>query len=160
MLERKVDALETLFTFPDHTSRWFEIRIEPVREGICVHSFDIQSQKEAQTLLQEQESMATLGRMAAVVAHEIKNPLAGLSGALQVLKSRRLPTDADWRARARFTPFIVDGTYGTRASTVILVSSDGTVRFHERRYGPGGESAGQSREEFALHLDEPLKEVT
>jgi signal transduction histidine kinase len=89
MLERTPTSFENPFTFPDHTTRWFEIRIEPVPEGLCVHSVDIQARKEAETALREQESIATLGQMAAVVAHEMKNPLAGLSGALQVLKSRR-----------------------------------------------------------------------
>jgi signal transduction histidine kinase len=95
MLERKAASLETLFTFPDGATRWFEIRVEPVPEGICIHSVDIQSRKEAETLLREQENVASLGRMAAVVAHELKNPLAGLSGALQVLKEQRSPVDRD-----------------------------------------------------------------
>jgi len=95
MLERKATSFENLFTFPDSTARWFEIRVEPVPEGLCVHSVDIQRRREAEALLREQESVATLGRMAAVVAHEVRNPLAGLSGALQVLKSRRPAQDHD-----------------------------------------------------------------
>lgn len=38
--------------------------------------------------LREREALATLGEMAAVVAHEVKNPLAGMRGALQVLSMR------------------------------------------------------------------------
>ena len=33
--------------------------------------------------------------MAAVVAHEVRNPLAGIKGAIQVLMSRRTATDAE-----------------------------------------------------------------
>lgn len=51
--------------------------------------------KEAEASLREQESLTTLGQMAAVVAHEMKNPLAGLAGALQVLKSRRPAHDPE-----------------------------------------------------------------
>ena len=36
----------------------------------------------------EQKSLAKLGEMAAVVAHEVKNPIAGIRGALQVITSR------------------------------------------------------------------------
>ncbi len=85
-------SFENLFSFDDGSARWFEIRIEAVPEGVCVHSVDIQSRKDAETRIREQASVAALGRMAAVVAHEVKNPLAGLSGALQVLKQRR-PAD-------------------------------------------------------------------
>jgi two-component system sensor histidine kinase HydH len=38
--------------------------------------------------LREQEALARLGQMAAVVAHEVKNPIAGIRGALQVIGSR------------------------------------------------------------------------
>jgi two-component system sensor kinase FixL len=47
--------------------------------------------------LREQAALAKLGEMAAVVAHEVKNPLAGVRGAIQML-SRRLDDDADARA--------------------------------------------------------------
>ena len=42
--------------------------------------------------LAEQKSLAKLGEMAAVVAHEVKNPIAGIRGALQVITSR-MPTE-------------------------------------------------------------------
>ena len=42
--------------------------------------------------LREKETLARLGEMAAIVAHEVKNPLAGIGGALQVLRDR-LPAE-------------------------------------------------------------------
>ena len=47
--------------------------------------------------LAEQKSLAKLGEMAAVVAHEVKNPIAGIRGALQVITSR-MPADQRDRA--------------------------------------------------------------
>jgi two-component system sensor kinase FixL len=47
--------------------------------------------------LTEQKSLAKLGEMAAVVAHEVKNPIAGIRGALQVITSR-MPADQRDRA--------------------------------------------------------------
>jgi two-component system, LuxR family, sensor kinase FixL len=38
--------------------------------------------------LREQTALARLGEMAAVIAHEVKNPLAGIRGAIQVLSGR------------------------------------------------------------------------
>ena len=49
--------------------------------------YDITQRKEAQQALVDQASLARLGEMAAVVAHEVRNPLAGLRGALQILET-------------------------------------------------------------------------
>jgi PAS domain S-box-containing protein len=50
--------------------------------------YDITARKQAEALLVNQASLARLGEMAAVVAHEVRNPLAGLRGALQILSQR------------------------------------------------------------------------
>lgn len=48
MYERTSHVFENHFTFPDGSSRWFEIRIQPVPEGICIYSADIESRKQAE----------------------------------------------------------------------------------------------------------------
>ncbi len=58
---------------------------------------DITDRKRSEERLREQAALARLGEMAAVVAHEVKNPLAGIKGALQVIGSR-LPSDSRDRA--------------------------------------------------------------
>ena len=59
--------------------------------------FDITERKRVEALVRDRQALARLGEMAAVVAHEVKNPLAGISGALQVIASR-LPADSSDRA--------------------------------------------------------------
>ena len=54
--------------------------------------YDITARKLAEQQLVNQASLAWLGEMAAIVAHEVRNPLAGLRGALQIL-SQRLPQE-------------------------------------------------------------------
>jgi PAS domain-containing protein len=41
MEERCVSTIETEFRFADGTRQWFEVRIQPTSEGICVYSIDI-----------------------------------------------------------------------------------------------------------------------
>jgi PAS domain S-box-containing protein len=50
--------------------------------------YDITDRKRSEERLREQAALARLGEMAAVVAHEVKNPLAGIRGALQVIGGR------------------------------------------------------------------------
>jgi two-component system CheB/CheR fusion protein len=49
---------------------------------------DITQRKAAEEQLRAQAALTQLGQLAAVVAHEVRNPLAGLRGSLQVLESR------------------------------------------------------------------------
>ncbi len=65
----------------------------------------VAAREAAESRLREQAALARLGEMAAVVAHEVKNPLTGINGALQII-GERLPSDsrdrkiiADIRAR-------------------------------------------------------------
>ena len=59
--------------------------------------YDVTDRKRAERLLREQATLVRLGEMAAVVAHEVKNPLAGIRGALQVIHGR-MPSDNTDRA--------------------------------------------------------------
>jgi two-component system sensor kinase FixL len=73
-------------TFPLHLSVG-EMSIGGERKftGI-VHDLSARVVMEEQ--LREQAALAKLGEMAAVIAHEVKNPLAGVRGAIQVIGSR------------------------------------------------------------------------
>lgn len=51
-------------------------------------------------------------------------------------------------AQALSAPFIVMPHYGTRCSSVILWSHDGTIEFSERRFDPSGAVSGEARFQF------------
>lgn len=56
---------------------------------------DITARKLAEDRLAQQAALARLGQMAAIVAHEVRNPLAGIKGTMQVLMARRATGDAE-----------------------------------------------------------------
>ena len=74
-----------------------------------LHDLTTRVRMEAQ--LRERTALARLGEMAAVIAHEVKNPLAGIRGAVQVIGSRLPAGNADapgacrrsWRVSTRST---------------------------------------------------------
>lgn len=78
-------------TFPVRLSVG-EVSIEgqPKFTGI-LHDLTERVRMEAQ--LREQAALTKLGEMAAVVAHEVKNPLTGIRGAIQIIGGR-LPADS------------------------------------------------------------------
>jgi PAS domain S-box-containing protein len=57
--------------------------------------YDITDRKRSELQLREQAALARLGEMAAVVAHEVKNPLAAIKGAIQVIGGRMPPEARD-----------------------------------------------------------------
>jgi PAS domain-containing protein len=45
MADRSSRVFENEFTFPDGSRRWFELRVQPVPEGLCIYSTDIDARK-------------------------------------------------------------------------------------------------------------------
>ena len=80
-------------TFPLHLSVG-EMSVDGQRKftGIL---HDLSARVRIEEQLREQEALARLGEMAAVLAHEIRNPLAGIRGAMQVMASRGDPDGRD-----------------------------------------------------------------
>jgi PAS domain S-box-containing protein len=78
----------------DGTLYWVDTTIVPFLDDrgrpyqYMAIRYEITERKRSEARLREQAALARLGEMAAVVAHEVKNPLAGIRGALQIIGGR------------------------------------------------------------------------
>ncbi|MGB1016000.1 MAG: PAS domain-containing sensor histidine kinase, partial [Nannocystaceae bacterium] len=90
-------------THPDGSLRWTRVTTwrAPAttgRPGELIHLFEDTTEVHTATeQLRAKSQLAQLGEMAAVVAHEVKNPLAGIGGALSIIADR-MPTNSPERA--------------------------------------------------------------
>src|SRR5688500_309297 len=82
---------------------WVDTTIVPLlnadgkpRQYLAIRS-DITQRKAMEQRLADQAALAQLGEFAAVVAHEVRNPLAGVKGSLQILQSRPATAPDDRR---------------------------------------------------------------
>jgi PAS domain S-box-containing protein len=78
----------------DGSFYWVDTTIVPFLDGngkprqYLAIRYDITARKHAEAQLREQAALARLGQLAAVVAHDVRNPLAGLRAGLQVIDRR------------------------------------------------------------------------
>jgi len=83
----------------DGSFYWVDTTIVPFLDGrgkprqyLAIRS-DITARKHAEAQLRQQSALTHLGQLAAVVAHEVRNPLAGLRAGLQILDGRLAQPD-------------------------------------------------------------------
>lgn len=67
---------------------------EGERLGLISACEDLSAIREMESRMRQADRLATVGRMAANIAHEIRNPLASLTGAIEVLTSPLTADDA------------------------------------------------------------------
>src|SRR5256884_2303690 len=91
---------ETLLRRPDGTPVPLRLTFsalrpgEGARLGLIGACDDLSAIRAMEARMRQADRLATLGRMAANIAHEIRNPLASLTGAIEVLTSTAAAGDA------------------------------------------------------------------
>jgi PAS domain S-box-containing protein len=102
------DEIETYVTSASGAATPVSIRasLVPGEGGASILAllFDLSRRKEVESEMRRAERLVALGRLSAGVAHEIRNPLAGIRTTAELLKSRFTPADE----RMRFVDVILE----------------------------------------------------
>ena len=91
---------ETMLRRPDGTTVPVRMTFSALRSGegerlgLISACEDLSAIREMEARMRQADRLATVGRMAANIAHEIRNPLASLTGAIEVLTSPLTAEDA------------------------------------------------------------------
>jgi len=139
--------------------------VEPDRHIGYVYTFqDLTDIKKLEEQIRQKDRMAAIGRMAAGIAHEIRNPLTAISGSFHLLKTgltlnddqRRLienisletkrlyKTTTDFLAYAKpikFSPRLVDLKQLTETTVELLRNSSDVTEVHRIEFSSAGDPA-------------------
>jgi PAS domain S-box-containing protein len=135
------EQFDNAFEFPDGSSGWFELSIQPVPDGVCILSIDITERVRMQRLANRQQRLESLGTLASGVAHDLNNALAPILLSIGLLKDLGgadddLLTSVDESASraARLVRQLLTFSKGTDGAMELL-TADTLVREIERLVG-------------------------
>jgi len=124
----------------DGSHYWVDTTIVPLlddlgtpRQYLAIR-YDVTQRKAAELQLREQAALAKLGELAAIVAHEVRNPLAGVRGSLQVLGTR-IPADMPGRQIIGAMIERID-TLAARVKDILLFAGTRDPRLQAVDVGP------------------------
>ncbi|WP_375769557.1 PAS domain-containing protein [Archangium gephyra] len=102
--------------------RWFRRQVRAVGDCLAITVRDVTEQRVTEARLRLNERLASIGRLAAGVAHEINNPLAFVSSNLGFIESElcRLPLSED--DRRELLEALSDAREGTERMRLIVQS--------------------------------------
>lgn len=84
MSRRESRFLDNEFKFPDGSSGWFELRIQPVPEGLFILSIDITEKKKAEK--EKREYITGLERIIHMTSHKVRQPVTQIMGVSNMLE--------------------------------------------------------------------------
>ncbi|MGE0567726.1 MAG: PAS domain-containing protein [Bacteroidia bacterium] len=85
MTTRVSEMMINEFTFPDGSVGWFELRFEPVPQGIFILSVDVTVQRNSE--LERKRYIDSLEEMLYMTSHKVRQPICSILGIMNVLDS-------------------------------------------------------------------------
>ena len=73
------------FTFPDNSIGWFELRIEPVPEGLFILSMDVTERRRAE--VEKDKYIQGMEDMLFMTSHKVRQPIVNIMGMSNILNT-------------------------------------------------------------------------
>ncbi len=118
MKERISATIENDFTFPDGSSGCFELRIQPVPEGLFILSVDITERRETER--ERREYIRGLEEMIYMTSHHLRQPITNIQGLLSMVGDAPQPSEEFNQVFAYLQQSILDLDSFTEDLTVFI----------------------------------------
>jgi PAS domain S-box-containing protein len=100
MKYRRPATVTSEYVFEDGRRGWFESHIYPVPEGIMYVANDVTDRKRMEEELTKSQRLAAIGETAAIVGHDLRNPLQGIASTVYLAKKILKSPKAEKRKEA------------------------------------------------------------
>lgn len=136
MVTRQPEMMEFVFTYPDAKTAWLELRAYPVDDGIAVLIRDITDRREAEAKLHDADQRKD--EFLAMLAHELRNPLAPIGAAAELLQLVKLDDERVKKTSAvigrqvkHMTGLIDDLLDVSRVTQGLIELDNGVIDIHQ-----------------------------
>lgn len=103
LIEPKSSFPDLSYTAPDGTKTYLRLSISPLRhsfgelQGQILTLQDVTQMKQIEDEMKKVEGLALIGELAAGMAHEIRNPMASISGSIEIIRDGMEQNDVNVR---------------------------------------------------------------